>query len=168
MGGQGDGSEQEQRPKHNQKLRHRTLRCHQRPPSPGEMERQREEVRKLEEVGQLPESSPTRQLVQMAAEVEPLMSVEEKPAQKKLWPTMGGKDSRKEFLKAGMLKRPWKYQLGKVALHKIHQFQKSTELLIHKHPFSHLVHKIAQEAGNMICASRCMHSWLYRKLQSTI
>ena len=36
---------------------------------------------------------------------------------------------------------------GTVALHDICQFQKSTELLIHKLPFLHLVHEIAQEVG---------------------
>ena len=83
----------------------------------------------------------------MVAEVGPSTSAGEEPAQKKLWPTVGGKAPIKEFLKAGMLKRPQKYQLGIVALHKIHWFQKSTELLICKLPFSHLVHEIVQEVG---------------------
>ena len=70
---------------------------------------------------------------------------------------MGGKAPRKEFLKAVLLKRPWKYQLGIVALCKICWFQKSTELLICKHPFSHLVHKIAQEVGKYdLCFQVCM------------
>ena len=60
---------------------------------------------------------------------------------------VGGKAPCKEFLKAGMLKRPQKYWLRIVVLHKICWFQKSTELLICKHPFSHLVHKIAQDVG---------------------
>ena len=34
-----------------------------------------------------------------------------------------------------------------MALNKICQFQKSTELLIHKLPSSHLIYKIAQEVG---------------------
>ena len=34
-----------------------------------------------------------------------------------------------------------------MALPKIHQFQKSIDLLIHKLPFSHLVHKITLEVG---------------------
>ena len=44
-------------------------------PTPGEMERLRKEVRRLDDVGQLPGSSLTRQLVQMAAELGPSMSV---------------------------------------------------------------------------------------------
>ena len=60
---------------------------------------------------------------------------------------MGGKAPRKEFPKAGLLKRPLRYWLGIVACHKIHWFQISTKLLIHKHPFSHLVCIIAQEVG---------------------
>ena len=104
-------------------------------------------MKKLEEVGQLPGSSPTRQLAQMATEVKALMSVGEKPVQKKLWLTMGGKAPRKEFLKTGLLKRPWKYWPGIVALCEICQFQKSTELLICKCPFSCLVWEISQEVG---------------------
>ena len=42
---------------------------------------------------------------------------------------------------------PQRYWPGTVALYNIHQFQKSTELLIHKIPFSCLVCKIAQEVG---------------------
>ena len=34
-----------------------------------------------------------------------------------------------------------------MALHKIHHFQKSTDLLIHKLPFSHLVCEIGLEVG---------------------
>ena len=50
---------------------------------------------------------------------------------------------QKEFLRAGKVKKPWKDQPGTVALHKIHCFQKSMDLLICKLPFSHLIHKIA-------------------------
>ena len=60
---------------------------------------------------------------------------------------MGGKAPQKEFLKAGVLKRPQNYWLGIIALHEICQSQKSTDLLIHKHPFLHLVCEIAQEVG---------------------
>ena len=45
------------------------------------------------------------------------------------------------------MKRVQKYQLGMVALHKIHQYQKSAELLICKHPFVRLVHEIVQDCG---------------------
>ena len=109
--------------------------------------RRQEEVRKLEKVGRSPELSPSQQLAQMATKAGPLTSAGEEPGQRKLWPIVGGKAPWKEFLKAGILKRPQKYWLGIVALHEIHQFQKSTELLIHKCPFSHLVCKIAQEIG---------------------
>ena len=111
-----------------------------------EAERQVEEARWLEEVGQSPSSLPTQQLAQMAAEAGPSVLGEE-PAKRKLCPTMGGKAPQKEFLKAGKVKKTRKYQPGTVALREIRQFQKSTELLIRKLPFSQLVHEIAQAVG---------------------
>ena len=57
-----------------------------------------------------------------------------------------GRRPHKEFCKGG-LKRPQRYQLRMVALCEIHLSQKSTELLIHKWPFVHLVCKIAQAYG---------------------
>ena len=111
-----------------------------------EAERWVEEARWLEEVGRSPSSSPTQQLAQMAVEARPSVSGEE-PAKRKLHPTMGGKAPWKEFLKAGKVKKTRKYQPGTVALREIQQFQKSTELLIRKLPFSWLVHEIAQEVG---------------------
>ena len=42
-----------------------------------------------------------------------------------------------------------RYWPGTVALHEIRRYQKSTELLIWKLPFSWLVHKIAQEVGKI-------------------
>ena len=60
---------------------------------------------------------------------------------------MGGKAPQKEFLKAGKVKKTRKYWPGTVALQEIWQFQKSTELLIRKLPFSWLVHEIALEVG---------------------
>ena len=86
-----------------------------------------------------------RQLAEMVSGAGPSTSVGEGLAQKKHQPMMGGKAPRKEFLMAGLLKRSWRYQLGIVALCKIHWFQKNTALLIHKLPFSYLVHEIAQE-----------------------
>ena len=53
------------------------------------------------------------------------------------------KPPQKEFLKARKVKKTRKYQPGTVALQEIWQFQKSTELLIRKLPFSWLVHEIA-------------------------
>ena len=63
-------------------------------------------------------------------------------------PTYCGRQSPwKEFLQAGKVKKTRKYQPGTVALWEIRWFQKSTELLIRKLPFSWLVHEIALEVG---------------------
>ena len=105
-----------------------------------------EEVSRLAEVGWSPLSLPTRQLVQMAAEAGP-SALGEEPARRKLQPTIGGKAPRKEFLKAGKVKKTRRYWPGTVALCEIWQYQKSTELLIWKLPFSRLVCEIAQEVG---------------------
>ena len=64
-------------------------------PTQSELERTVEEAEKLGEVGSLPESSPTWQLAQMAVEARPSMSGREELARRKLWPTMGGKASRR-------------------------------------------------------------------------
>ena len=71
----------------------------------------------------------------------------EEPVRRKLHPTMGGKAPQKEFLMAGKVKKTRKYWPGTVALWEIWQFQKSTELLIRKLPFSWLVHEIALQVG---------------------
>ena len=98
-------------------------------PLTDELQRRREEVGRLEELGRSPRSSLTKQLVQMV--VEAGMSGEEAP--------------HKEFLKKGLMKRPQKYQLGTVALCDICQYQKSTKLLICKCSIVRLVCKIAQD-----------------------
>ena len=82
----------------------------------------------------------------MAAEARPSVLGEEL-VKRKLHPTMGGKAPQKEFLKARKVKKTRRYQPGTVALQEIWQFQKSTELLIRKLPFSWLVREIAQEVG---------------------
>ena len=82
----------------------------------------------------------------MAAEAGP-SALGEEPVRRKLNPTMGGKAPQKEFLMAGKVKKTRKYQPGTVALPEIWQFQKSTELLIRKLPFSQLVHEIALQVG---------------------
>ena len=92
------------------------------PPDQEEMRRRVTEAEQLEEVGRLPVLSPTWQLAQMAADAGPSTSGGEEPAHKKLQPTMGGKAPQMEFLWAAPLKKSWKYQLGTVALHEIHQF----------------------------------------------
>ena len=66
---------------------------------------------------------------------------------KEALPYHGRQSPLKEFLKAGKVKKTRKYQPGTVALWEIQQFQKSTELLIQKLPFSQLVCEIAQEVG---------------------
>ena len=97
-------------------------------------------------MGQSPSSLPTQQLAQMAAEAGPTVLGEE-PVKRKLWPTMGGKATWKEFLKAGKVMKTRKYWPGTVALREIQWFQKSTKLLIRKLPFSWLVCEIAQAVG---------------------
>jgi histone H3 len=47
-------------------------------------------------------------------------------------------------LSAGTLRKLWRYCPGMVALRQIHWYQKSTELLIHKAPFSRLVREIVE------------------------
>ena len=92
----------------------------------------------------------------MAAEDSPSMSGREELARKKLWLIVGGKVPQKESLKARKVKKPWRYQLGTVALHEIHWFQKCTELLICKPPFSNLVCEIAQEVRKSdLCFQVC-------------
>ena len=105
------------------------------------------EAEQLEGVGRSLPLSPTWQLAQMAVEAGPSKSGREELAHKKLCPTVGGKVPQKEFLQAYKVKNPRTYWPGTVALHKIWQFQKSTELLIQKLPFSWLVHEIALEVG---------------------
>ena len=105
------------------------------------------EAEQLKGVGRSPLSSLTQQLAQMAAEAGPSMSGKEEPVRRKLQLTVGGKAPWKEFLQAHEVKKTRKYQPGTVALHEIWQFQKSTELLIQKLPFSWLVHEIALEVG---------------------
>ena len=105
-----------------------------------------QEARWLEDVGRSPSSLPTQQLAQMAAEAR-TSALGEEPVRRKLQPTVGGKAPQKEFLQAGKVKKTRKYWSGTVALQEIWWFQKSTELLIRKLPFSWLVHEIALEVG---------------------
>ena len=112
----------------------------------------------------------------MAAEAAPSMSGGEEPARKKVHPTVGGKAPRKEFLKAGKVKKTWKYQPRTVALHEICKFQKSTELLIQKLPFSWLVCKIALEVGKydlcfqghtILCLQEATEAYLVGVMEDT-
>ena len=111
-----------------------------------EMVKQVEEAGWLEEVGQSLSSLPTDSWPRWLQRPGP-SALGEEPAQRKLCPTIGGKAPWKEFLKAGKVKKTRKYWPGTVALRKIWQYQKSTELLIRKLPFSWLVCEIAQEVG---------------------
>ena len=68
---------------------------------------------------------------------------------------IGGKQPRKKLLtKAARkvnpnlpagIKKPHRFRPGTVALHEIHRYQKSTELLIRRLPFQRLVREIAQD-----------------------
>ena len=98
-------------------------------------------------VGQSPSSLPTQQLAQMAAEAGPSKSGREEPACKKFWPTMGGKAPPKEFLWACQVKKAQKVLAWDSCPLQDMQFQKSTELLIQKLPFSWLVCKIVIQVG---------------------
>ena len=55
------------------------------------------------------------------------------------------KGARKTAPVAGGVKKPHRYRPGTVALREIRRYQKSTELLIRKEPFSRLVREIAQD-----------------------
>ena len=99
------------------------------------------------EVGRLPESLPTQQLAQMLAKAGTSTLGGEEMARRKVRPTVAGKAPQKEFLQAGKVKEPQRYQLRMVALHVICWFQKSTDLIICKLPFLHLVCEIVLEVG---------------------
>ena len=103
------------------------------PPSPAQETPQgAEEIMKCiaqaEWLGRLPQSLLTQQLAQMAAEAGPSMLGGEEPAMKKLQPTVGGKTPQKKFLKAGKVKKTWKYQWETVALQEICWFQKEHQV----------------------------------------
>ena len=100
----------------------------------------------------------------------------EEPVRRKLCPTVGGKAPWKEFLMAGKVKKPRKYWPGTVALWEIWWFQKSTELLIRKLPFSWLVHEIALQVGKpdlhfqgsaIICLQEAAEAYLVGLLEDT-
>ena len=63
-----------------------------------------------------PESSPIKQLAEMATKARPSTSAWENPPWKKLQSTVEGKGPTKEFLKAGQLRKSQRYQPGIVAL----------------------------------------------------
>jgi histone H3 len=55
------------------------------------------------------------------------------------------KAARKKAPSSGGVKKPHRYRPGTVALREIRRYQKSTDLLIRKHPFQRLVREIAQD-----------------------
>ena len=95
----------------------------------GEVERRREEVRKLEELGRLLESSPTQQLAQMAAEAGP-STLAGGGSQKETPTNHGRQGSQKGVSEDQTITQAPEVLTGIVALHEICQCQKSTELLI--------------------------------------
>ena len=62
-------------------------------------------------------------------------------------PRKGGK---KKQPKTGGIKKAHRFRPGTVALREIRRYQKSTELLIRKLPFSRLVREVAQDFGTGI------------------
>ena len=86
---------------------------------------------------------------------------EEQRKKKHVGTDIGGKQPRKTILtKAARkvnpnppagIKRPHRYRPGTVALHEIHHYQKSTELLIRRLPFQRLVREVAQDFKTDLC-----------------
>ena len=62
----------------------------------------------------------------------------------KRWSTFAKKQPRSQAGQPSAQHQPYRYQPGTVALREIWKYQKSTDLLIHKLPFQHLVRKILQ------------------------
>ena len=65
----------------------------------------------------------------------------------KKWSTFAKKQPRSQSDKASTQHQLHRYRPGTVALRVIWKYQKSTELLIRKLPFQHLVHEILQVFG---------------------
>ena len=70
--------------------------------------------------------------------------------------------------RAGGVKKPHCYQPGTFALREIWKFQKSSNLLISKLPFQHLVREIVYDILKKIKDSRAHQRWLSRRLQKPI
>jgi histone H3 len=68
-------------------------------------------------------------------------------------------------IKAGTVRKPHRYRPGTVALREIRCYQKSTELLIRKAPFSRLVHKVAEDYGQQMNKDFCFQSTAILALQ---
>ena len=115
-------------------------------PSPIELQRRREEVGRLEEVGGHL-GQPNLAAGSNGGRSGTLRTSKGGASQEDYIHGQG-KGPHKEFLQKDLMKKPWRYQLGTLALHKICHYQMSTELLICKCPFMRLVHKIAQDYGH--------------------
>jgi histone H3 len=75
----------------------------------------------------------------------------------------GGKALRKQLStkavrltapRTGGIKKPHRYRPGTVALHQIHHYQKSTELLIPKMPFQRLAREVLQDLNKGVSFPR--------------
>ena len=82
------------------------------------------------------------------------ITYENKHHKKCMGADLGGKQPRKKILTKAARKvnpnlpagkRPYRFRPGTMALHEIHCYQKSTELLIRRLPFQRLVWEIAQD-----------------------
>ena len=82
------------------------------PPDAAEVTRWVAEAEQLEDVGRLLSLLPTQQLAQMAEEAGPSMLGEKEPDHKRLWPTVGGKAPRKEFLATWASKKALQVLMG--------------------------------------------------------
>ena len=110
-----------------------------------EAERWVEEARWLEDVGRSPSLLPTRSWPRWLQRLGHLLQGRSQSGEALTYHER--QSPLKEFLQAGKVKKTRKYWPGTVALWEIWQFQKSTELLIRKLPFSWLVCEIALEVG---------------------
>jgi histone H3 len=76
----------------------------------------------------------------------------------------------------GGVKKPHRYRPGTVALREIRRYQKSTELLIRKMPFSRLVREIAQDEKSdiryqstaMLATQTSSEDYLVRLFEDTL
>ena len=109
------------------------------PPSPKELERERRQLEGLEAAGKLPGSSLTQMLAGITAVVLSTADTEAGHVR----PTIGGRPLQRVPQK-GTWRGPRSTGPGSWAFHKIWKYQKSTELLICKWPFVHLVYEITQ------------------------
>ena len=85
------------------------------------------------------------------------------PARKQL----ATKAARRSSPTAGGVKKPHRYRPGTVALREIRRYQKSTDLLIRKAPFSRLVRELAQNLKEKTGADKLWMSTAVLALQES-